>query len=325
MGRERQNKRQLTITITKILRDIPHQVFQSNPFLPDLLNQPEFLIVPEFGRLVAVYVFAPRRRLSWRNTLAMVEDLFEIKQATGESTIAVAVLIPSEPTQERDAVFLNLLHNLFDGFLVLDEALAPAINELRQIVMGGQPREALFHLWRSERKRIVRNLAEFAEERYASFVDTRRTSHSNKSRILRNLKSEIVEEPDLAVIERYQVRSPKEALANLPERNRFVFDFGVEFLPTERTRPVDVAVLGRYGSRGKLRYLMTKARLTSYAPWQGRLMLRDEPFRPVLMVSGNLAGPEHDPYRYVRALVSVGWELVIATPESMRGVAYADL
>lgn len=322
------NKRQLITSLTTALQSIPYKVLQPNPFLPDLLNQPDFLIVPEFGRLVAVYVFAPRRRLGWRNTVAMVEDLFEIKQATGESTVAVAILIPAEPIRERDADVQNLLHNLFDSFLVVldgEVPLARTMSEITQIVAAAEPRESLFQLWRSERTRVTHNLAKFSEERYAPFVDIQRSSHSSKSHILRELKSKFADEPDLSIIERYEVRSPKEALAGLPERNKFLFDFGVEFLPVERTRPVDVAVLGRYGSRSKLRYLMTKARLTSYAPWQGQLMLRGEPFKPVLMVSGNLAGPEHDPYRYVRALVSVGWELVDATPESMREVAYADI
>jgi hypothetical protein len=303
-------------------------VFQSNPFLPDVLNQPNFLIVPEFGRLVAVYVFAPKGSLSWRNTLGMVEDLFEIKQATGNSTVAVAIFIPPEQVRESDTVFLNLLHNLFDGFLtVLDgEAfLTRTIREVARMVKAAEPRESLFQLWSSERRRVTHNLDRFSEERYARFVDTRRSSRSSKSRLLTKLKFEITDGADFSIIEQYEVRSPKEALAGLPERNKFLFDFGIEFLPVVGIRPVDVAVLGRYGSRSKLRYLMTKARLTSYAPWQGQLVLRIEPIRPVLMVSGNLAGPEHDPYRYVRALVSVGWELVDATPESMREVAYADI
>jgi hypothetical protein len=73
-------------------------------------------------------------------------------------------------------------------------------------------------------------------------------------------------EPDLRTTRRYKVRSPKEALAGLPERNRFEFDFGVEFLPTNRIRPIEIAVLERFGSR------QTKARLTNYEMYNGRLI-----------------------------------------------------
>jgi hypothetical protein len=322
------NKRRLMTSLAAALRSVHCKVLQPNPFLPDVLNQPEFLIVPDFGRLVAVYVYAPRRRLGWRHALAMVEDLFEIKQATGDSTASVGIFIPAEPMSDKDAIYHTLLHNLFDSFLTVPDGevpLALMMRDVAQMVAGAAPRQNLSQLWRSERARISRNLAEFSEERYTSFVDTGLSSRFSKSRIIRELKAQSMDEFDLSITERYEVRSPKEALAGLPERNKFLFDFGVESIPTGRTRPVDVAVLGRYGSRSKLRYLMTKARLTHYMPLQGELMLRDEQTKPVLMVSGNLAGPEHDPFRYVRALVSVGWELVHATPESMREVAFANI
>jgi len=66
---------------------------------------------------------------------------------------------------------------------------------------------------------------------------------------------------------------------------------------------------GRYGSREKLRYLMVKARMLRYRVDDGRLRSRAADFRPILIVDGNLSGPDHDPYRYVRALLSVGWEI----------------
>ncbi len=60
---------------------------------------------------------------------------------------------------------------------------------------------------------------------------------------------------------------------------------------------------------------MTKARFTSYEPVSDepgepfRLIQRNERLRRVLLVNGSMAGPKHDLFRYVRALVSVGWEI----------------
>ena len=72
---------------------------------------------------------------------------------------------------------------------------------------------------------------------------------------------------------------------------------------------------------------MTKARFTSYEPVTYepnepfRLFPRQEPLRRVLLVDGNLAGPKHDPYRYIRALVSVGWEIEKAETEVLPRLA----
>jgi hypothetical protein len=133
-------------------------------------------------------------------------------------------------------------------------------------------------------------------------------------------------EPGVEAIEQFPVRSPKEALAGLPERNVFRFDFGLRTPQIEgRTKVVDLTVLDRYGSREKIRYLMSKARFVSYEFADARLIYREEAITPVLMIAGNVAGPAHDPYRYVKALVSVGWQLEHAQPGALRKVIHADI
>jgi hypothetical protein len=52
---------------------------QQRPYFPDLLNQPDLLVVPEIRRLIAVYVYTSRRQMSWYSSLAALEDLFEVK------------------------------------------------------------------------------------------------------------------------------------------------------------------------------------------------------------------------------------------------------
>ena len=205
--------------------------YQENPFFPDLLNQPDFLVVPELGRLVAVYVYMPREELSWRNSLAAVEDLFEIKQSTGESTIAVAVLVPPARLEEQGMMFVDQIRNMFDGFAIYDErSHGVAKDAITEIVASARAREGLFRLWRLEHQRVAQNLIRFSEKRYAPFAHERAVQRAEKPQVLRDLKAFLHHETNLRIHERYTVRSPKEPLAGLPERNRFQFDLGVQIL-----------------------------------------------------------------------------------------------
>lgn len=301
-------------------------MFQKTPYLPDLLHQPNFLMVPHLGRLVAVYVLTPTRPITWHNALASVEDLFELKTSCGEATVAIALLLSDAPQADSGHQALQVLSRYFDGFAIINEANTAHLHTiLSPLIRTSVAREELFALWQSERRRTTKNLADFSEERYLPFIETVKQRGSTKIEILKTVRTFLEEETNLGVSRKYSVRSPKEALVGLPERNRFTFDLGVEFKPSGHIVPVEITSLDRYGSREKLRYLMTKARLTSYESDGGRLIPRYEDLRPVLVVSGNLAGPTHDPYRYVRALVSVGWRLVNTSTDSVRKEVYADL
>jgi hypothetical protein len=301
-------------------------MFQKTPYLPDLLHQPNFLIVPHLGKLVAVYVLTPTRPLTWLKALASVEDLFELKTSCGEATIAIAILLSEAPRMDSEHQALQVLSGYFDGFAVVNEADTALHTTLSTLVRTSVAREELFALWQSERRRMTKNLTNFSEERYFSFVDTEKQRGLTKAGILKTVTASLEDEMDLRVSVDYSVRSPKEAFVGLPERNRFAFDLGVEFKPNGKTTPVEIASLDRSGSREKLRYLMTKARLTSYDSDGRALIPRSGHLRPVLVVSGNLAGPTHDPYRYVRALVSVGWRLVTTNSiDAVQKEVYADL
>jgi hypothetical protein len=301
-------------------------MLQKNPYLPDLLHQPNFLIVPQLGKLVAIYVLTPRQPITWVDGLASLEDLFEIKNSCGEATVAIALLFPGVPQTKLGQQVLEVLSGYFDGFAVIDDIeIEPLQRRISGLIRATAARKDLFALWQSERRRTTHNLNEFLEERYSVFVETPKRDGSSKTGVLKEIVSSLGSEIDLRIIKKYSVRSPKEALVGLPERNRFNFDLGAEFLPTGVTVPIEVASLDRYGSREKLRYLMTKARLTSYLTEGGRLLLRDQGQQPILVVSGNMGGPTHDPYRYVRALVSVGWRLVSAYTDSLRSEVYEDV
>jgi len=303
-----------------------HHLIQKNPFFPELLNQPEFLIVPEVGKLIAVFVYTPRESLTWRTALPMVEDLFEIKLATGLSTIVAALLIPINGVSRHDPVYFQLLRGLFDVFAVNDGAGDAGFQQwMLDEFSQAEPRNRLFRLWALERERVAANSAKFSEQKYVEFINQKMRPRITRAALMDEMQRAVVNEPALEAVSDFPVSSPKDALAGLDQRHFFTFDIGFRpRYPDEPPRVIDFVALDRYGSREKIRYLMTKARLVSYAFDGGELAYRGDPVKPVLMIEGNISGPGHDPYRYVKALVSVGWELEHADPMSLRKVAHGD-
>jgi hypothetical protein len=303
-----------------------HHLIQKNPFFPELLNQPEFLIVPEVGKLIAVFVYTPRESLTWRTALPIVEDLFEVKLTTGLSTIAAAFLIPINGVRRHDPVYFELLRGLFDVFTVNDEAGDAEFQRwMLDALSQAEPRNNLFRLWALERERVAANSAKFSEQKYVEFINQKARPRTTKAALMNEMQQTLINEPALEAVSEFRVTSPKDALAGLAERHFFNFDFGLR--PRHRDEPprvIDFVALDRYGSREKIRYLMTKARLISYALDGGELIYRGDPVKPILMIDGNISGPVHDPYRYVKALVSVGWELEHADPVSLRKITDAD-
>jgi|SRR5579862_6364972 len=320
-------RRQVIVGLERYIVRMRHYLVQRNPFFPDLLNQPDFLVVPEMGRLIALYVYTPHQRLTWHSTLAIAEDLFEMKLVTGESTLVAGLLVSEAPISRNETVYVDLLSNLFDVFAVDAHGEGGKARSLvTEQMVEAKPKAELFELWRLERDRVIRNASRFDEQRYVEFVDERIHSNVAKAALIREMEEALRTEPGVEAIEKFEVRSPKEALAGLPEGSLFKFDFGLKELRSEGPiTVVDVAVLDRYGSREKLRHLMTKARFISYEFIDARPVYRGETISPVLMIAGNVAGPSHDPYRYVKALVSVGWQLEHAYPGALKRVIHADI
>jgi hypothetical protein len=315
--------------IEESVSDVPHAFIHKNPYFPDLLNQPEVLVVPEVGRLIAIYLYTPRQRLTWRTVLPAIEDLFEIKIAVGKSVVAAAVLEATQDAPEDDNL-LQLMAEMFDIFLPIrdegDLSVDSLPNRVRRTGGNAAAKERFFDLWQLEKQRSAEHSRRFSEETYAQFVDERQVPTATRDELIESFRN-TADGPGLGGLVRYhyRVRTPKEPLAGLPERNRFVFDIAISRdWQRDPVKAIDVVSLGRYGSRPKLRYLMTKARFTSYELQGQNLQYRANPVRPVLLLDGNIAGPSHDPYRYLRALLSVGWEIDRAEPEALLRLANAD-
>lgn len=292
--------------ISRIVQGLERDSFQRRPYFPDLLNQPDLLRISEPGKLIAV--FAYKYRVSWRSVLGSLEDLFETKLHVGEHTAVVALLIPNGDGQGPSRDGLELLQNTFDSFLILDQDQEVPSADLAPILDRTAPKVILKEFLSHEREQVRLCLKRFSEGRYRPLVQQDHASEfvgrrELEERIAQRLRellgvNNIVREPLIQNVKGY--------LGELRRQYSFEFDFGI---PGHPNRAIEIVRAGRYGSRDKIRYLMTKGRLLRYEIIENQLRPIRRDFRPILIVDGNIAGPDHDPYRYVRALVSVGWEI----------------
>ena len=327
----RESRRALKRDVETAVTGERHVLLQRNPFFPDLLNQPDFVSVPQLGRFVAIYLYAPTQPLNWRSVLNAIEDLFELKTSVQQSAVAIAVQDFSLGIREASTNAVELLEQMFDLVLPVDEDLdhERLRQGLRHAIRNVPPKEKFFKLWSTEKQRMSDHLARFSEERYRELVEQRHQPKRKREELISGIAT-IADELGLQAHREVLVSTPKEAIGGLLERSRFSFDLGF-WDRREQKVLIDAVSFGRHGPRPFLRYLMTKARFTSYEPVSYesgeafRLVPRHEPLRRVLLVDGNMAGPKHDPYRYVRALVSVGWEIEKAEREALPRLADANL
>jgi len=299
--------------------------YQQNPFLPDLLHQPDFLLVPELGRLIVVYVLSSHSIATWRETLAAVEDLFEVKQQCGEATVVYGIWMEdARPSGRENEQRFELLAGLFDQIDVLSASepvrgLHAQIRDRLQL----RARTELLDLWRQERERTTANLQRFREKWFKQFVTEEPPKRIGQSQLLRGIEQSF-ERTGIVFERNFRVRTAKEHLAGLPERNSFRFPIAARAALGHELAPIETLSFDRADARTKLRYLMTKGRLLHYVYVGDRVLYQGGRRRPILHIDGNLAGPEHDPYRYVRSLVSVGWHLTNSI-EAIEEVILADL
>jgi hypothetical protein len=294
--------------IAEIVALLPEGSFQERPYYPNLLNQPALLIVPEPGKLVTIHFYDFHERVTWHAALGALEDLFEVKTTVGPYTKAVAIVNVPEHTTVETEDMIRLLANSFDAFLPRQDRGSPRVGaDLLHGVSDGGVREGLLPLWLEEgtyqRSALSR---EFDEDDLALLVNVRQDrpgrSPELKGRALELLRTAFNE----PVSEGRLVDSVKSSMGDLSRSYRFKFDFMVSTHPPV---VVDVVTGKRFGMRERLRYMMAKARLIRYWVGADGIRPRQPDYRPLALVSGTLAGPDHDPYRYVRALRSVGWEV----------------
>jgi hypothetical protein len=222
----RESRRALKRTVEAAAKQEQHLILQQNPFFPDLLNQPDVVSVPQLGRLVAIYLYAPTQPINWRSVLAAIEDLFELKTSVQQSAVAIAVQDFTHGVNATSRNAGEFLQQMFDLLLPVNEDLnyERLTRELRRAIRNVPPKERFFHLWSTEKKRMSEQLGRFSEERYRVLVEEHRPSVWERQE---ELISRLAVDARNLGLEPYRealVRTPKEAIGGLPERSRFAFD-----------------------------------------------------------------------------------------------------
>jgi hypothetical protein len=294
----------LKAAIEAIGSAFPRDAVERNPSFPDLLHQPDLLIVPRPGHLIAVYAYLLDSS-SKNATYEAVEDVFEAKLVIGESTVVAALLLGGELQYGRREYLYSVLKGICDVFSQFDPASAQRImHDFVPLLRNSAPNANRAPLWASERKIVSMQLKRFKEDKYAAVSDPanlpRFRSPEGERHVLHMLRDALAGE----VNEKIEIeRSPFSLAVTLPGRSITKFDFLINRTPVEFVSVDSRSVVQR------VRRLMAKVRLLRYED-PGRSM-QSLPFAAVfLIVDGNIAGPPRDRYRYVRALVSAGWEVV---------------
>lgn len=306
--------------LSYVSRTLEPNSFQRNPYLPNLINQPDLLVVPSPGRLIALYIYDFSDGITWRLALGAVEDVFELKTAIGTDARAVALMVTAvdqeatSTTRRED--MLRLIANTFD---FAEQIRGDELSD--QFPIGPwisvRPRTNLIDLWNAEAQYQAEALRRnYRESELQSLIDVDRRPSGRAKQSIREDFHEHIRVLNRPVERDVLVPNAKAGLAQLSRNYSFEFDLRVE---THPPMLVDFLKSDRFGMRRKLRYYLAKARLIRYWIDRDQVLQRAPDFVPLLVVDGNFAGPDHDPFRYLRMLVSVGWRL--ARPDEYERIA----
>lgn len=290
--------------IDSLVRGLPKTAYEKEPFFSELLKQPDVLIVPAPGKMIVTFTYASPQRIGWPTALAWLEDFIEVKLNVGDYVVTTALLLAEFDEVGIRPDVRQLLESTFDGFF-LPQDWKPAFfdDALLALLASLQSKRAIGDFLHEERYQVAKSLHQFNAKRYAHLADKSRHPEFDPRELEAVVKRRLAGPETHALVERPLVPNIKGYLGNLGKKYAFEFDLGRSDVAIEIIRAE------QHRSRGRIRSLMAKARLLRYEIDGGRLHAHSAPFRPVLVVDGNLAGPDHDPYRYIRALLAVGWEL----------------
>jgi len=163
--KERRRKDRILQSLTD---QLPSGSYQTNPYFPNLLNQPDLLITPAPGRLIAVFLYT--RRLTWRSALASLEDVFESKLDIGRNTVAAAYDLSESSHEFVNDDMTRLLQNTFDVFSHLDFWKSDISGgRFWDTMQSSSSRQNLFHLWDMEKEFVQGALRRFSREKRACY------------------------------------------------------------------------------------------------------------------------------------------------------------
>jgi hypothetical protein len=338
-------RKQVIEAIQKIIEKQKVEDFLANPRIPEVLSNPAFLVVPTLGSLVTIDVQEfPAQKNLWSITLALLEDLFEIKVSTGRQTYCVLVIISEInqfPEWDSNGDALRLLQRLFDQVIILPVNNEGADSILRQnlsaLLDNPQAKEDLFDFWLEETNSRQGNYERISELSFVNkTIQSLRVENDDqeihfepikdKKLFLKQLSLDIPRKTDLYVKQNIRVLNIKEQF--IGRLYYFPFELMVlqekrQCLEGEYLGSSDLSDMSRtdgslfkvfFGSQGvfrnkeQLRKLAIYSRFISYEIMGENLHLRRDTPNLFLLLANDLWGPEFSPERYLQMLISAGWK-----------------
>lgn len=269
--------------IRKILRTV---TYMEEPVVSELLFRPDFMVNME-KQLVLVEVIIPRsnQNVDWL-TLRLMEYLFETKMFLGNKSVFVLVTSRSDFWKPY---CLEILENFFDRLVFTSD-----IKTISDIY--APPKPANFRLWDLER--------DFKASRYKDFseADLRQFQYQDISSIeLKNQVNQTLANLNLFFNTNYGVPNLKNYYLKRNMNLKFYFDFFVD------GKIVEIKSFKRINIVS-IQDLLIKARLIRYRKIND-VMKQIETNKMVLLINGNISGPDYDQFRYLRMLTTAGWDV----------------
>jgi hypothetical protein len=315
-----QEKKRILTRIASELTRLRVEDYQVRPALPDVLVQPDLLIVPRLGSLATVTIaHMPEPRKEWPFTLEKIEGLFELKLATGTDTGVSLVLLESDNTdfQERDA--FQLLNRLFDRVYILPvRSQARYLRDFVSQLISFTAKEEFGYLWDMERRARQRNLRSIEDRphtrRLLNHIDqtwqeeSGSPSSANIAQLRNHVEQRLYEILDLGmrIQKRARVLNIKHHFLGPLIHYSFQFDFLIETYPGSIVQVIRGSSKA-YGGAQRLRQLAVQPTFLRYRSRNGRLEWQTPSHSFNLVADGDLVGPEHSPKRYLRLLMAAGW------------------
>lgn len=274
--------------VARIGHILQHTNFLSEPAVPELSFRPDFMANMEnnltFFEIVSV---KEDENVDWR-TLRLIEHLFEVKLFFGNKSSFHLLALSRE---EWKPYCRELLESLFDRVTYGSDI--QTFENLHTL-----PKQANFRLWDLERefvrsRRFVFEAGSLYKFKYRE-VDAAELLNEISQKLLHFNKS---------VKRRHSVRNLKNYYLKRDLDLRFHFDFYVD------RKIIEVKSFRRLRNAA-LQDLLIKSRLIRYEKRNDQIELAyPELERMILLVNGDISGPEYDKMRFLRMLTAAGWDV----------------
>lgn len=257
---------------------------------------------------VEISYLKTNENVDWK-TLRLIEHIFEAKLFFGNESVFSLILLGHRSWKPY---CLELLENFFDK--VIYGSIIDNVNNVR-----AAPKISNFELWNLER--------EFNRSRYKKFSEMDLEQFRYRPISARELEADFYHRLlrlNLYPLRNYPVRNLKNYYLKRAMDLKFYFDFFVE---RRRDKLVEIKSFKKMNNF-LIQNLLIKSRLIRYQKIDGGIKQVRPLYKMILLVNGDISGPEYDQMRYLRMLTGAGWDVypmnILESEERLREVFFSD-